>query len=135
MLYKVKHFKLKEFACPDCGKTRVAIPLVFWLDQIRCAIGAPVIVNSGYRCMTRNKDVGGSATSRHMIGCGADIKLGMSLTSPAGFLSHSNFLALVKRFLIDGSELVDYPKQGYIHFGVPRDCADRMWDGGEVVKL
>lgn len=44
------------------------------LDPLREAWGSPIIVNSGYRCPSLNKAVGGSATSAHMSGWSADIK-------------------------------------------------------------
>lgn len=35
----------------------------------------PVIVNSGYRCQEVNRLVGGCATSNHLTGCAADIRV------------------------------------------------------------
>lgn len=37
------------------------------LDPLREAFGAPIIVNSGYRCPAVNKKVGGAAASDHMV--------------------------------------------------------------------
>lgn len=44
------------------------------LDPLREEWGSEVIVNSGYRCPTLNKAVGGSKTSVHMSGWAADIR-------------------------------------------------------------
>lgn len=43
------------------------------LDPIRSLYGKPIYVNSGFRCPTLNKVVGGAKTSQHMNGQAADI--------------------------------------------------------------
>ncbi len=75
-LEKIKHFKPKEFACKHCGEIRVDIQLLEKLEQLRTAIGnRPIIINSGYRCPTHNKAVGGAKNSQHMYGKAADIRV------------------------------------------------------------
>lgn len=71
-----KHFKVKEFACKD-GSQIVFIDsyLVSILDILRNQVGKPVIINSGYRTPTRNKEVGGAKYSYHMRGMAADIRV------------------------------------------------------------
>lgn len=44
------------------------------LSFIRERFGAPIIVNSGYRCPSLNKAVGGVPKSRHQDGLAADIR-------------------------------------------------------------
>lgn len=46
------------------------------LDPLREAWGAPITVNSGYRCPALNKAVGGVANSQHLTGKAADITTG-----------------------------------------------------------
>lgn len=46
------------------------------LDPIRQAWGAPIRVNSGYRCPALNRAVGGSSASAHLRGEAADITTG-----------------------------------------------------------
>ena len=46
------------------------------LDPLRQAWGAPIHVNSGYRCPALNKAVGGAPASQHMLGEAADITAG-----------------------------------------------------------
>ena len=46
------------------------------LDPAREKFGAPIIVNSGYRCSELNKAVGGVPTSQHTKGEAADITTG-----------------------------------------------------------
>lgn len=48
------------------------------LDPLREAYGAPIYVNSGYRCPALNRAVGGSASSQHLTGEAADITAGNS---------------------------------------------------------
>lgn len=48
------------------------------LDKARIGIGAPIIVNSGYRCEELNKAVGGEKNSQHKKGEAADITTGTS---------------------------------------------------------
>ena len=45
------------------------------LQRLRDLAGRPVIVNSGYRNPAYNKKVGGSSTSRHLMGEAADIRV------------------------------------------------------------
>ena len=46
------------------------------LDPLREAFGAPIYVNSGYRCAALNVLVGGVATSQHLRGEAADVTAG-----------------------------------------------------------
>lgn len=46
------------------------------LDPVRELRGAPLKVNSGYRCPALNKAVGGAASSQHLLGEAADITTG-----------------------------------------------------------
>lgn len=43
------------------------------LELVRVLLGAPIIINSGYRAPLVNKAVGGAANSQHMTGQAADI--------------------------------------------------------------
>lgn len=73
----VKYFKRSEFKC-KCGKCG-GFPvepdenLVKILEKIRAYFGKPVTINSGVRCATHNKNVGGATASQHLKGTAADI--------------------------------------------------------------
>ena len=71
-----KWFRVKEFACKD-GSPVVFIDeyLVTILDILRSELRKPVIITSGYRTPTRNKEVGGAKYSYHMRGMAADIRV------------------------------------------------------------
>jgi hypothetical protein len=43
------------------------------LQPLREAIGSPVNLNSGYRCPSLNRSIGGAKNSQHMTGHAADI--------------------------------------------------------------
>lgn len=61
---------------PPGVKVRLQNLIVQLLDPIREKWGAPIIVNSGYRCPLLNKKVGGVPTSQHVKGEAADITAG-----------------------------------------------------------
>jgi len=120
-----------EFLCPCCGEGRekVSAILVMWLDILRRAWGEPVIVNSGWRCAPRNLKVGGAQTSRHLIGCAADIRI----RSPAGS-EWRRFSILAGRLCrLPGWEFLLYP--AFIHISVPREEAVRRWNGETTIHL
>lgn len=68
------YFKMSEFECPCCRRTRASGYLIHLLNKVREAYGKPMIVNSGYRCEKHNKKVGGSSNSAHTRGLAVDIK-------------------------------------------------------------
>lgn len=68
-----KNFKLYEFQCKHCGVVKVHPKLVQMVQRVRDHFGKPVIINSGYRCPTHNKAVGGASDSQHVKGTAADI--------------------------------------------------------------
>ena len=76
--YASEHFKFSEFRCKCCGELhpdgdKPPETLLNYLEDIRAAFGAPVHINSGYRCPAHNAAVGGATSSQHMAGTAADI--------------------------------------------------------------
>ena len=133
---RVEHFKRTEFLCPCCGQGEVARVLVLWLDLLRRAWGAPVLVNSGWRCEEHNAQVGGSKSSRHKIGCAADIRVAeVPDPDPRAAVRASQwpeFAALAARLCrLPGWEFRLYGS--FIHVAAPREEAQRLWNGGEIV--
>lgn len=125
MKYRIEYFQPKEFACHCCGKGQPAALLAYELDVFRRAWGHPVRVNSSFRCPRHNAEVGGAASSRHMIGCAADIApIDENMIGPfqtlAGYLWGRR----------DGWELKLYPR--FVHIGVPRDESGYIWKGGII---
>lgn len=72
-LDKIKNFKLDEFRCKHCKKLKLDIKLLELLEKIRLKTG-PLIINSGYRCPSHNKNIGGSPSSQHLEGTASDIR-------------------------------------------------------------
>lgn len=125
MKYKAEYFKLSEFACPCCHHVKVASSLVITLEAFRRAWAAPVLVNSGFRCLRHNTEVGGAQNSRHLIGCAADIRpVDLALIGPFQNLAG----ALWGR--LSGWELKLYPR--FVHIAVPREEAARLWNEGKI---
>lgn len=100
-----KFFTWGEYACKGCnGKsntdgrtcTQYAHRALFeGLDQIREAIGQPIIITSGYRCFGHNAKVGGALRSQHLIGRGADITI-KEPDTPAGQITLDEIVGKAK---------------------------------------
>lgn len=72
--YRLSH---KEFKCQcvyaDCTYTLLHPRLVRAWEMVRAKFGAPLKINSGFRCQRHNRDVGGVDDSRHKKGQAVDI--------------------------------------------------------------
>ena len=73
MAQDTKNFKVSEFACKHCGKNEIDQRVLNMAQEIRDYLGVPVHVNSGYRCIEHNKNVGGVKGSKHTLGKAADL--------------------------------------------------------------
>ncbi|MBQ7578782.1 MAG: DUF882 domain-containing protein [Synergistaceae bacterium] len=73
MAVDTKNFKVSEFACKHCGKNLIDQRVLNMAQELRDYLGVPVRVNSGYRCETHNKNVGGVKNSKHVQGKAADL--------------------------------------------------------------
>ena len=80
-----EHFVLGEFTKSGSHPEVYNIPsheaianlkrLCGWLEELRKRSGTPIRINSGYRSPQLNRKIGGAATSNHLTGCAADIKV------------------------------------------------------------
>ena len=91
------------------------------------AWGEPVYVNSGWRCAPRNLKVGGTPTSRHLIGCAADIRSFGKMDTEFIYLVNRLFDAIVDR------EYVKYDT--FLHVAVPRGEIGNLWDGNAGINF
>ncbi|WP_295219062.1 D-Ala-D-Ala carboxypeptidase family metallohydrolase [Ruminococcus sp.] len=70
------HFKAGEFRC-KCGKshdTLISDELLQKLETLRDTLDcSKIIVNSGYRCASHDKSVGGTGSGQHTKGTAADV--------------------------------------------------------------
>ena len=74
--YLSPNFRAAEFLCNHCGQDGgygIPTELLDMLEDVRAKFGKPVNINSGYRCPTHNKNVGGATSSYHMKGVAADL--------------------------------------------------------------
>ena len=100
-----KSFMLaKEFACKD-GTDNILIDsqLIETLEKIRNHFGAPITINSGFRTVKHNRNVGGAKASYHCKGMAADIvvkghspkevaKYADSILEKGGVIRYTNFV-------------------------------------------
>lgn len=77
-----RHFKIHEFDCNCCGENKISHEFVVMLDRARSIAKIPFRINSGYRCLKHNLEVGGKDSSSHTLGLAADI---YCITSRARF--------------------------------------------------
>lgn len=67
------HFAPDEFACRHCGLAVAHSELLHALEQLRAAVGRPLVIRSGFRCPPHNRDVGGVSNSQHLYGTAVDL--------------------------------------------------------------
>lgn len=69
------HFSASELACECCQQNLCRQEVYDMLEEFRALVGKPVIVTSGYRCLSHNTTVGGAPRSQHTLGTAADIRV------------------------------------------------------------
>ncbi|ADE57224.1 YcbK family protein [Aminobacterium colombiense] len=122
-----EHFSRTELACRcGCDRCDIKPKLLSLLEKIRSLVGTPIFINSGYRCPTHNKRIGGVPNSWHTQGVAADIRQAK--------YSNNVFHSKVLRAYKDGklSELGGLGLyNGRIHVDVhkPKDGHLRQWRG------
>lgn len=91
-----KNFVMSEFACHDGSKEIVVdYELIERLQKLRDTLDKPITVTSGYRSVVYNKRCGGIATSLHLAGKAADIKVsGMTPLQVAQAADKLGFLGI-----------------------------------------
>lgn len=70
------HFTRRELACHHCGRLELHPLLVPRLELLRAAVGRPLRVVSGFRCVVHNRAVHGARHSRHLFGQAVDVEAG-----------------------------------------------------------
>lgn len=97
-----KNFNSKEFDCKDGAKVPAnllpnLILLAKNLEIIREYFNAPVIILSGYRSPSHNKNVGGAKYSQHLKAKASDIRI-------EGFNSRQVYTGIVR--LINDKKII-----------------------------
>jgi len=67
------NFNLQEFQCQCCKTVKIHAELVRKLQELRKRIKSSIIITSGYRCESHNREIGGAVNSKHLHGLAADI--------------------------------------------------------------
>ena len=121
------NFTVAEFACKGsgcCSTVKIDSELVEYLQAIRDHFKKPVIINSGYRCPTHNKRIGGTTNSKHTQGTAADIAI--NGVAPAEVAKYAETLG------IKGIGLYETAKDGYFVHIDTRDNKS-FWYGQKQV--
>ena len=102
-----KSFKLHEFQCSDkSDSVFIDEELIDILQQIRDYFNKPLIVSSGYRTISYNETVKGSAQfSKHCMGIAADVYINNVL--PIEIAKHAD------RLMKTSGGIILYP--GFVH--------------------
>lgn len=114
-------YKASQFACTCRGKyckdNKISPRLIQILNESAKILNETFSVNSGYRCVRRNLEVGGAANSQHVYGTAADLRM-----SPSKFTT----VARVMRSLgITG--IGYYYQKGFLHVDIRSGRAE--WTG------
>ena len=121
------HFKASEFRC-KCGKAhdfKIDTELVQKLEILRERLNCSKInVTSGFRCVTHDKNVGGSGTGQHTLGKAADI----CCYDKEGYMISSKLVCCAAEDI--GFHGIANITAGYVYTHV--DTRNGKWYGDEV---
>lgn len=131
------NFKVNEFSCKGgacCSQTLIDTKLVDFLQKIRNHFGKPVTINSGYRCKSHNKAVGGSSFSYHIYGRAADIAV--KDVAPAEVAKYAESIGVLGIGLYEGADgnFVHIDTREKKAFWYGHKQASRSTFGGAVVN-
>ena len=124
MTADTKNFRVSEFTCHcGCGLNIIDQRVIGMAQTIRDALGVPVLVNSGCRCVKHNKAEGGVKGSKHLTGKAADL----SCSKGAEVMFETVKQLQAKGNLPDLDYCILYRKKNIIHI----DCGGKrktMWE-------
>jgi zinc D-Ala-D-Ala carboxypeptidase len=109
-----RHFKPQELAQKNTGQIKIARALMDNLETLRDMAG-PMTILSGYRSAEYNREVGGAAQSKHVLGEAVDIA--MTNHDPAEFYD------MARQAGFKGIGF--YPSQNFMHL----DLGPQRWWG------
>lgn len=101
-------FRLDEFQCPCCHCVMLHPLLLQKLKGLRHRMAKPVIITSGYRCPSYNREEGGVKSSYHLLGMAADIYV------PE--IPLTEVLKVAEEFYFQGIGF--YPDRNFLHLDV-----------------
>lgn len=134
----MKYFTIKEL-CKSSEATRLGIKnepteaqernikalIDNVLDPLREAWGGPIIVNSGFRCITLNSVVGGAPTSQHKEGEAADIE-----TPNRSKTTNKALFELILKMKLPFDQLINEYDYDWLHISYRANGKNR----GEVLE-
>lgn len=128
------NFSELELACRcGCKVNGCTQRLVDALEELRTSIGGKsIIITSGYRCPDRNKAIGGSRYSQHMLGTAADISV--SGLSPAQMEEAAKQIPAFRDGGIGRNDLDDYDCHVDVRTSLARWCYERHFDGEKWIQ-
>lgn len=94
----------------EAVKKRLTLLIELILDPLREAYGAPIIVDSAYRCPKLNRAVGGSSTSQHKTGEAADIRTVKDTPE-----ENKKLYDLIKKLNLPFDQLIDEYGFNWVH--------------------
>lgn len=103
--WRWKNFSPREIACKGTGQLLVDETALDKLQELRDALGVPLIIHSAYRSPEHNKRVGGAKDSYHMKGCAFDISMA----------NHDPDVFEIAAREVGFRGVGYYPKQGFLH--------------------
>ena len=121
------NFNRAEFACHGLGccdhSAPVSIILVDALQQLRDAVGVPLTITSGFRCLKYNRRIGSEDTSQHPRGQAADVAI------PEGWTVDQ--LAEVAETIPEFADggIGRYYQKRFVHVDVRTDGPSRWTEG------
>lgn len=116
------HFKPHEFRSHDGAESLILdVRLLDGLEELRKLVNAPIHINSGFRSVEWNREIGGEPNSHHTHGRAADITI-------SGFKPDeiARFAERVQVFRNGGIGV--YPQKGFVHVDV-RPNGPARWRG------
>lgn len=126
-MYKPKYFTLKEMISSNTAKEKNIDNTPTWsvvlnllelvqnvLDPIRESYGKLIIVNSGYRCILLNRQLGSKDNSQHVLGQAADITVGSKE-------ANKQLFEFIQNNIDTWDQLIDECDYQWIHISYNKD--------------
>jgi uncharacterized protein YcbK (DUF882 family) len=92
------------------------VRLARFLEEVRRALGRPIMVNSAYRSPKVNEAIGSKSTSQHCMGCAADIRV-------PGLTPNDIVKELLKTNLEYDQLIREF--DSWVHISIPNKFADK----------
>lgn len=130
-----RDFRAAEFDCQHCGARGIHQAFVECLQGLRDAIGKPLVITSGFRCVRHPIEARKAKPGRHTEGIAADLRaIGAPLSTlyrtvlqefpeftGIGVAPHQNYIHLDTRPIPKGQRAVVW--------SYDRSGAEIRWDG------